>query len=153
MKPFRTRFRRRLKVLSGSSLTIIPLVDVLFLLLIFFMMGSSLVFQPGITVNLPETIEEFIGVADKLVITITKEKLLFFNDQHVDGWEDLRFKLAAVTYGKGGGSGETYRRRTRTPIIILKADRDVAYDDIVRVMSITREFKMSTFLATKTVSR
>ena len=71
-------FRRNLQILAGSNLTLTPLVDVIFLLLIFFMIGSSLVFQPGITVNLPETRQEFKSVADKLIITLTQNLKLPF---------------------------------------------------------------------------
>ena len=142
------KFRRTLQLLSGTSLTLTPLVDVIFLLLIFFMIGSSLVFQPGITVNLPETRQEFKSVADKLIITLTKEKLLFFNDQRLEDWNHLEQRLANVAYNQR--SPATPIHRNRSPIIILKADKDVAYDDIVKIMSITRRYGLSVFLVTKT---
>lgn len=142
------KLRSSLRVQTGSHVAVTPLVDVLFILFIFFMMGSSLVFQPGISVDMPETIDEFIGVADKLVVTMTREKLVFFNDQHVEDWNDLRRKLNDMSDGGWGGDGPA---TGRAPIIILKADREVAYDDIVRVMSLIREYGMSVFLATKRV--
>lgn len=149
-----THFSTRLRLLTGRDLLLTPLVDVVFLLLIFFMMGSSLVFQPGTPVNLPETAKEFIGVADKLVITITKEGLLFFNDQHMEDWGALQQAIANIGYRRsndGTGTGKS-GNRGRVPIIILKADREVSYNDIVRVMSMTRQYGMSIFLATKTTS-
>ena len=141
-------FRRSLQLLSGTSLTLTPLVDVIFLLLIFFMMGSSLVFQPGITVNLPETRQEFKSVADKLIITLTKEKLLFFNDQRLEDWNHLEQRLANVAYNRRSPTSSTNDQRS--PIIILKADKDVAYDDIVKIMSISRRYGLNVFLVTKT---
>ena len=142
------RFRRTLQLLSGTSLTLTPLVDVIFLLLIFFMIGSSLVFQPGITVNLPETRQEFKSVADKLIITLTKEQLLFFNDQRLEDWNHLEQRLANVAYNQRLPATPTHSNRS--PIIILKADKEVAYDDIVKIMSITRRYGLSVFLVTKT---
>lgn len=138
--------------MTGTSATLTPLINVVFLLLIFFMISSSLVFQPGITVNLPETKQEFKSVADKLIITITKEKLLFFNDQRLEDWTHLEERLANVAYNRDrvlrrGENGDD--SIVRTPIIILKADRDVPYKDIVKVMSITRRFGFGVFLVTK----
>ncbi len=147
---YRTRFlNRRLTILSGTSLALTPLVDVIFLLLIFFMIGSSFVFQTGTTVSLPETKQEFKSVADKLIITLTKEKLLFFNDQLLEDWTHLEQRLANMAWNRdpdvvGGG------RKGRPPIIMLKADKDVPYDDIMKVMSITRLYGMNIFLVTKT---
>ena len=145
-------FRRTLKILSGTSLTLTPLVDVIFLLLIFFMIGSSLVFQPGITVNLPETRQELKSVADKLIITLTNEKLLFFNDQRLEDWNHLEQRLADVAYKRDTArrSGTTPKDGHRSPIIILKADKDVSYDNIVKIMSITRRYGLNVFLVTKT---
>ena len=145
-------FRRSLQLLSGTNLTLTPLVDVIFLLLIFFMIGSSLVFQPGITVNLPETRQEFKSVADKLIITLTKEKLLFFNDQRLEDWNHLEQRLADVAYKRDTArrSNAVSKNEQRSPIIILKADKDVSYDDIVKIMSITRRYGLSVFLVTKT---
>ncbi len=146
-------FRTSVRLLTDTNLALTPLVDVIFLLLIFFMISSSLVFQPGITVNLPETRQEFKSVADKLIISLTKENLLFFNDQRLEDWNHLEQKLANMAYNldanqrrnTDGTSG-----KTRTPIIILKADKDVSYNDIVKIMSITRRYGLNIFLVTKT---
>ena len=140
-------FRRSLELMSGGGLVLTPLVDVIFLLLIFFMIGSSLVFQPGITVNLPETRQEFKSVADKLIITLTKEKLLFFNDQRLEDWNHLEQRLANVAYARR--SSPKSANAHRSPVIILKADKDVTYDDIVKIMSITRRYGLNVFLVTK----
>ena len=140
--------RRSVRLLTGTNAALTPLINVVFLLLIFFMISSSLVFQPGITVNLPETKQEFKSVADKLIITITKEKLLFFNDQRLEDWIHLDQRLSDIAHnhrhGTNGDDGIV-----RTPIIILKADRDVPYKDIVKVMSITRRYGFGVFLVTK----
>ena len=48
------KFKSRLKIEAGK-LEVTPLIDVVFLLLIFFMLSSSFIFQPGIKVKLPES--------------------------------------------------------------------------------------------------
>ena len=142
-----------MQILSGPGLALTPLVDVIFLLLIFFMISSSLVFQPGITVNLPETRQEFKSVADKLIITLTKENLLFFNDQRLEDWNHLEQRLANVAYNRDSsarGNSSSDDHFYRSPIIILKADKDVSYNDIVKIMAITRKYGLNIFLVTKT---
>jgi biopolymer transport protein ExbD len=139
---------------DGACLFIVPLVNLLFLLLIFFMLGSTLVLQPGIEVAPPEVDEPVKGFVDKLVITLTKENLLFFNDQRVQSTEDLAQKLDAIvnrTAAGGGKEGEAGRRRSRPPVIILKADKDAPYDDVVQIMSITRKYGARVYLVTRAV--
>jgi biopolymer transport protein ExbD len=136
------RFKRNLKILTGPSYVVPPLIDVVFLLLIFIMLGSSLVFQSGITVRLPEVQQQFSGAADKLVITHTKERLLFFNDQKVKDWDDLDRRLQQVAVGQA--------ERSRRPVIILKADRDIPYKNIVRIIALARNHDLEVFMVTKT---
>ena len=145
-------FRKTCEILTGSDLSLTPLVDVVFLLLIFFMMSSSLIFQPGITVNLPETRQELESVADKLIITLTKEKLLFFNDQRLEDWNHLEQRLANIAYNRDteANSSVDSKNGYRLPIIILKADKDLPYNDIVKIMSVTRRYGLSVFLVTQT---
>jgi biopolymer transport protein ExbD len=146
-------FKTSARLLSDTNLALTPLVDVIFLLLIFFMISSSLVFQPGITVNLPETRQEFKSVADKLIISLTKENLLFFNDQRLEDWNHLEQKLANMAYNLDANqrrNTDAASGKTRTPIVILKADKDVSYNDIVKIMSITRRYGLNIFLVTKT---
>ncbi len=146
-------FKRTLQLLSGTSLTLTPLVDVIFLLLIFFMIASSLVFQTGITVNLPETKQELSSIADKLIITVTKENLLFFNDQRLEDWIHLEQRLANVVYNQDTNPrivSQISSDGSRMPVIILKADKEVPYDSVVKIMSISRRFGLNVFLVTTT---
>ena len=118
--------KTNLKIYCGK-IDVVPLVDLFFLLVIFMLIGSSLVFRPGIQVQLPKaTAAEMRGVP-KIVVTITQtavlkktpeaskdasgktvvtdeqaasRTLLFFNDNQVS-WPDLEQKLRqAVHEGK-----------------------------------------------------
>jgi biopolymer transport protein ExbD len=40
-------------------------------------------------------------------------------------------------------------KASRRPVIILKADRKIEYEDMIRVMSITQKHEMTLFLGTK----
>lgn len=121
------KFKRRLRIERGN-LDITPLVDVIFLLLIFFMLSSSFVFNPGIKVDLPETTSSENIQASDLVVTITGQNMIFFRDQNVpltmEGLKE-RLKIAA-------GKNKSAR-------MILKADANVPHGRVVKVMSLAWE--------------
>lgn len=134
------RFPRTCRLRGGPQFAMVGVVDVVFLLLIFVMLGSSLVFQPGITVRLPETAQQFDGVGDKLVITMVKEGQIYFNDQVVE-WQNLEVELKQISRDSRG----------RRPVIILKADRERPYHQIVRLISMARAYDLEVILVTKQV--
>ena len=143
------RIRTNLRVMSGP-LDLTPLVDVVFLLLIFFMISSSLVFWPGMQVDtevqLPEGRTNSMTAADKLIITITRSDLLFFNDKPVQ-WEELERELHELVRSSrlaSGKRGEPYR----APLVVLRADRSIPYGKIVQVMSLARSLGLGVYLVT-----
>ncbi len=78
------RFKTNLTIAKGV-LDITPLIDVVLLLLIFFMLSSSFVFNPGVKVDLPEYSSGETLQESDLVVTITEEGLYFYNDESVFG--------------------------------------------------------------------
>ncbi|NCC51593.1 MAG: biopolymer transporter ExbD [Spartobacteria bacterium] len=58
-----------------------PLADIALLVFLFFLASSSFILQPGITVELPAS--EFTGGAryGGMVVTISQEGMIFFNDE------------------------------------------------------------------------
>lgn len=129
-------FRSRLKVLKGRT-DLTPMVDVLFLLLIFFMLSSSFVQVSGIKVDLPKiSYGSNLGV-EKFVITIDESNNIFFNDQPIGGkWDVLKEKLSQL------GS------RSESGIIVLRADNKTPFGTVAKVMSLAEEANLSVFLVT-----
>ena len=143
------RIRTRLRVLS-SPFELAALVDLVFLLLIFFMLSSSLVFWPGMRVEteieLPESQLTSMKAADKLVVTITQSDLLFFNDNPVD-WDRLEYELHEVVR-TGRVASEKRGEGARSPLLVLRADRRIPYGTVVRVMSLARSLGLGVYLVT-----
>lgn len=141
-----------LKVASGK-LDIVPLVDVMFLLMIFFLISSSLVFQPGIPVELPRAQTTSMRAAEKIVVTITASSGLFFNDTPVK-WEEFERELREMVLNRrlvmsrreNGDEADDHARFT--PMLVLRADSRVAYDKIVQVMALARSLNLGVYLAT-----
>jgi biopolymer transport protein ExbD len=104
-----------------------PLVDVVFLLLIFLVLSSPLVLQPGIGVlDLPPSNTPAAASFQGLVVTVTRENLMFFNNQ-VTTIENLRQSLRAAAH--------QFPRQE----LIIKADRQVPHGTVIQVMSLALE--------------
>jgi len=109
-----------LAVFSYSSLT-----DIVFLLLIFFLLSSSFVIQSGIKVQLPKSTVVEQETQRQIIITVTEKGLIFLNDRQVTT-ETLGGRLAPLI-------GED-----RDKIVIIKADRTVSLQSAVQVMDIAK---------------
>lgn len=116
------QFRERKRVRLG--LEIAPLVDVIFLLLIFFLLSSPFVFQPGIRVRLPEATTEDVQPRN-IFITITKDGVLYLNGEITD-IETLPSQLKGLILE----NGERF--------VIIKADKDTRHERVVEVLDVSK---------------
>ena len=70
--------RKRIVAFSTISLT-----DIVLLLLIFFLLTSSFVVQPGIKVKLPKAATGAQDESDKVYITVTQNERIYLNQKQV----------------------------------------------------------------------
>ena len=119
------RFKRHVKLEKTlRTIDIAPLIDVVFLLIIFFMLTSSFIFQPGIRVNLPRALTSEILSEENAVVTVTAENLIYYNGKLVTVKElSSVLKKAASSH---------------LPVLI-KADRRASLGRIVEVWDICRQ--------------
>ena len=71
---------------------IAPMIDVVFQQLIYFMLTSSFILHPGVKVSLPKATTSQRIAAANLVITLTKEHLIYWDDEIVT-LKELRGRL------------------------------------------------------------
>lgn len=117
------RVKRRTAIQKGQ-LDIAPLVDVMFLLLIFFMLTSNFVIQPGVKVSLPKAITSEVINTENITVTVTGQDLLFLNDQPITINELIgRLKEAA--------------RENKS--LMLKADTSSSLGRVVEIWDICRD--------------
>ena len=100
-----------------------PLINVVFLLLLFFVLNSSLVMQTGFGVSLPASgntpvREDF----QTLVVTAARDDLLFFKDQ-------------PITLDKLEQTLREAVQQTRVHNLIIKADKQVSIGTEAEIMS------------------
>ena|SRR5579859_1028217 len=108
--------------MSKGMIDAAPLVNVVFLLLLFFVLNSSFVMVPGVKVNLTDVDIPAIMSFQTLVVTVARDDLMFFKDQPVsiDGLEQaLR---SAVQQGRGHE-------------LIIKAGEQVSHGTEMQIMS------------------
>ena len=102
-------------------INIASLVDVLFLLLIFFMVTSAFVEQPNIKLELPSTRHSEISKIENMVLTIARDGELFIQDRPVDK-KNLEKELRRVILDTGDD------------VLVLKADKFVPYGVVIDIM-------------------
>jgi biopolymer transport protein ExbD len=116
---FKIKSKRRVVI------NITSLIDVLFLLLIFFMVTSTFLEQPGMKLELPSARSAETAKVEKLVIFIGPGGEIVFNDQTVS-LGDLEAVMTDAL--------PTVKEKT----LVLKADRKVQHGTVVTVMDIAK---------------
>ena len=76
------KFKRR-EPKERGLIEMTPLVNVFFLLFIFFVFTSSFIFQPGIKVDLPKAITSEVIQQESAVIIVTKDDKIYLNDREI----------------------------------------------------------------------
>lgn len=116
-------FKREHKLLSVFAYS--SLTDIVFLLIIFFLLTSSFVIQPGIKVQLPKAEQAEQEPRGNIVISITEKGSIYLNDELVS-IETLGGKLALLL------------PPGKEDIIVINADRTVSLQNAVQVMDIAK---------------
>lgn len=115
---------------SMSSMT-----DIIFLLLIFFMLTSSFITPSGLPVSLPSSKTSNI-VMQKVSVTITKDLQYFVNDKKT-AVGDLETAIARELKNADEG------------VVVLHIDKSVATEHLVNVAGIAAVLKAKVSIATK----
>lgn len=122
----------RNKISSAFSMS--GMTDIVFLLLIFFMLTSTLIVENALRLSLPQSTNQ---VSDKPVTTVSITKSLeFYIDKTKVDFNDLEPMLQKQL---------GFRIE---PTISLYADRSVPLEHVVKVMNIAKNNKYKLILAT-----
>lgn len=115
------RFKFGARKKGKALINITSLIDVLFLLLIFLMVSSTFLEQPGIQLELPEAKSSVLVEQKEFTLFVSRNGTLFLNDSEIS-LEGLETRIREALPGM------------KDRFLILKADKDVNYGLVVEVM-------------------
>jgi len=107
---------------------IAPLIDVLFILLIFFMLTSSFMVQPGVRIDLPRTVTQQVIRLQRVSIFISSEDVVYSDGKVVTNKEL-----------------EDYFTDNKKNIksVFIKADKNSSLGRVVEIWDICRKVGLS----------
>ena len=117
-----------------SSFSMSSMTDIIFLLLIFFMLTSSFITPSGLPVNLPSS-ETTDIIMQEVTVTITKDLQFSVNDRQVSR-EQIKGELGPLLEGKKGQ-------------VVLHIDKDVPVEYLVEIGGIAAGLGANVSIATK----
>jgi len=114
-----------------ARIEIIPMIDTIFFLLVFFMMSSlSMAVYRGMPVNLPKAASGQQALSEHASLTVTKEGQFYLNKQSVS-LETLSDSLTSLL------------ARNPDMVIIINADEGVPHGRVVDAMDAARQAGVS----------
>ncbi len=118
------KFRKNARVEAGlRQIDIAPLIDCVFLLLIFFMLTSSFIVIPGINVKLPKALTSEEIDSRSLTVVISSEDIIYL----VGKPKTIKDVEAVIKKGEFGS-------------IFIKADRDASLGVVVKIWDVCKRF-------------
>lgn len=108
-------------------ISIAPLIDIVFLLLIFFMVTSHFDIASGVRIALPKVSKRIIGEEgnNRITLIIDRSAQTYLDGKLVDR-EALQDRLKSLVDEKG------------LLHLVLQADKDVAHGEVVRIMDLAK---------------
>lgn len=120
-----SRTRQRLATTPALDLT--PMVDVVFLLIIFFMVSTTFItLESGLPVDLPDAQTSVAEPSDLPTVTVNKDGGIYFGGGRVE-----EAQLAQLVRDELLVSGQT--------TVVLRADREVPHGVAVRIMDVLKQ--------------
>lgn len=117
-----------------ASFSMSSMTDVIFLLLIFFMLTSSFITPSGLPVNLPSSMTSDI-IMQEVTVTITKD-LKYSVNEKVIGRDEIKSELTLLLKDKKGQ-------------VVLHIDKDVPVEYLVEIGGIAAALEANVSIATK----
>ena len=122
----RMRFRRSLT--TRTNVELIPLIDVVFQLVVFFMVATTFILTPGISLVLPGSETSELVVMTKLVVTVISPDEIYLNKERYD---IANFEKRLMTL--------TEEEKEEIKTVVIEGDENVSYTLMVNVLDALRK--------------
>lgn len=107
------------------SLDMAPLIDIVFQLLIFFMLTSAFTY-PALKLNLPQAVEQDPRERENIIVSIEKSGSVYLNSETIS-MESLEVKLR-----------ERFSKNPGKKSIHLRGDEEISYKLFIQAMDAAR---------------
>ncbi len=124
------KFERTKKPLSVFSLS--SLTDIVFLLLIFFLLTSQFVVQTGVKVKLPASKLNEQSIPTKMIVSLTEDGKVYVGSEEVE-LNSLPVKL------------DELKNQANEEHLIIRADKSVNIDLVIKVIDAAKSVDVNSF--------
>lgn len=122
---------RSLRTTNKPKLMIIPMIDIIFFLLVFFMMSMlSMVVQKSVPINLPSSQTAKVDIQKKVPITVTADGSIYVEQTKIT--IDGMIKYLQIEQGKG-----------TEMTVVLRGDKAAQYGTFVQVLDTLKQMKIT----------
>lgn len=115
-----------------SAFNFSSLTDIVMLLLIFFLLTSQFVIQTGVKVKLPGAQNNEQALPSKMIVTITEQSRVYLGSEE-------------ITIDKLAGRLDNIKKTTSENNLIIRADKTVKIDLIIRVIDAAKGIGIDKF--------
>ena len=112
-------------ITTKNSIDITPMVDIVFLLIIFFMVSTTFVKTSGIKINLPEAVSSDSQPKNDIILSVNTKGEIFVGDKK-------------VRLGSLGNVLKKRKLKKDSGVLIIRGDENIKYRTLVEVMDIAK---------------
>jgi len=124
------RFNKKNETVEGPTIDLTPLIDVVFLLLIFFMVSTSFIHENQLRIELPETTHEEGATPElPIVISINSESQIFWQRQLLQSIDELESQLRLFP-------------KVEDHTWIIQADKLTPHGTVIKVFDVLKRNKI-----------
>ncbi len=120
------KFKRKLTIRTNVEL--VPLIDVVFQLIAFFMISTTFILTPGINLKLPSSTTSEPVMMSRIIITVVSKDEIYLNKERCN---------LAVLDEKLSKIGRVEREKIKS--IVVEGDEKVPYSLMIKVLDILRK--------------
>ncbi len=119
------QFKRRLK--TRAVVDMVPMIDVIFQLILFFLVSTTFAILPGITLQLPESSTAEPTAMTRLAVTVISRDEVYLNKERIT-LRELEERLLKIS--------EVDRAKIKS--VTLEADKQISYGLTIEVLDVLR---------------
>lgn len=118
--------RRTLGVKKEPTIMIIPMIDIVFFLLVFFMVGTLYMnTEQQIPLNLPSTSTSTAKSIEPIIITLTTSNKLYIDNREISA-DNLSQEVQDIV------------RTTPRQAFVIRASKDVYYNEVIALLDMLK---------------